>query len=541
MMLDTESSAASEQQARRSAAYYQTGFWRPGDLWSSISAVAHRDPGRVALICDDRTIGYAELISSSARIGSALAQRGLRAGDVVVIHARNSIESVQALLACAYVGAVITPIPPMFSRAQVASIIGSAGAKAVIGLGEPKELEQLIHGAREAKSVEAIIVPESFADGIRTLSWSTLHSLATPQPRTPVIPEALALLVYSSGTTGQPKGVMHSANTVRYAIEQRSRLHGVTARDTCLVVSQFGFVGSAVFGLMAGLLNGTTSVLLRGWDPDRAIRAIEKYRVSYAHFMPTHTHDVLSSATLDHADVSSFYRGALGGLTAERRLEARARLCPRPLPSYGMSECLGNSTCALEDRLQRILASDGRPFPGTELVVLTEQGEPAQANEVGALHVRGPSRFLGYFGAPELTREALTPDGFFRTGDFGSLDEDGYLTFASRAKDIIRRGGVTIFPAEVEAILMTHPDIAHIAIVGTPDERLGERACACIIPKGDRPVTLEAVTHFLQIRGVARYLWPERAAMFETFPRTPSLKVQKRALIEELRQRDTAG
>jgi cyclohexanecarboxylate-CoA ligase len=148
--------------------------------------------------------------------------------------------------------------------------------------------------------------------------------------------------------------------------------------------------------------------------------------------------------------------------------------------------------------------------------------------------VRGPSRFLGYYGAPDLTAEAITAQGWYRTGDLGWLDESGCITFVAREKDIIRRGGLTIVPGDLEATLMAHPRIEHVAVVGLPDDRLGERACACVITHDDAPITLAELTDFLEQRGVARYTWPERVELFTTFPRSASLKVQKRALVEQL-------
>ncbi len=228
----------------------------------------------------------------------------------------------------------------------------------------------------------------------------------------------------------------------------------------------------------------------------------------------------------------------MGGLPPERRSEIRRRLCPNPFPGYGMSECLGNSSCGPKDDPAKTLNRDGMPYPGTELLILGDDGKPARAGEAGAILVRGPSRCLGYFRAPELTRAAFTADGFFRTGDRGMLDEDGYLTFLSREKDIIRRGSVTIVPNEVEAALMTHANIRRVALVGLPDARLGERACACVITRDGAPIGLDALTQHLASRAVARYMWPERVEQFAEFPLTPSLKVRKPALIEAIAERD---
>ncbi len=168
--------------------------------------------------------------------------------------------------------------------------------------------------------------------------------------------------------------------------------------------------------------------------------------------------------------------------------------------------------------------------------MVDEEDRPVAPGVTGAILARGPSRFLGYYGAPQLTAEAVTDAGYYRTGDIGWLDEAGCITFVARHKDIIRRGGIIIVPGDVEAALMGHPRIEHVAIVGLPDPRLGERACACVITRDGAPMTIEEITDFLQQRGVARYTWPESVAMFASFPRSASLKVQKRSLVEELQK-----
>ena len=521
-----------------SAEYYEQGFWQAQDLWGSFAECASRNGDRVAFIDGDRTIDFAALRASVARIAAGLTGQGIATGDVVVIHARNSIESVQAMLACACVGAVMTPLPPMFSAAQLKAICASASAKALLALGDAKEVARAVEAVRDVPGVRLLVVADGAVEAGGAIAWSMLAAEEASFVHEPVGADALAMLVYSSGTTGAPKGVMHSANTVRYAIEQRARLHEVEPGDIGLVVAQFGFVGSVVFGLLLGPLTGCTSVLMRTWDGDMAVRLIERHRVTYGLLMPTHVHDLLSSSLLDTADVTSLRRCAMGGLTRERRLEVRRRLCPQPLPAYGMSECLGYTSCAVDGDGDKALLTDGHPYPGTRTRVVDEAGDNLPAGVPGAILVNGPSRFLGYYGASDLTRQVLTGDGWFRTGDIGWLNDDGYIGFVARENDIIRRGGITIVPGDVERVLTTHPRVEHVAIVAVPDDRLGERACACVITRDGAPMPLTEVSTFLEQHQVARYTWPERVVQFTEFPRSASLKVQKRVLVEQIARRD---
>ncbi|WP_263144946.1 class I adenylate-forming enzyme family protein [Pseudomonas sp. RIT-PI-AD] len=526
-------SPAAAAEARR-AAYYRQGYWRDQDLWTSIQASTAGLAGRLALIDGEQSLTFARLSSEARAFAAGLRQAGVEPGDVVLIHARNGLHSSLALLACACLGAVMAPIPPMFAAAQVSQICRSVRARLLFALGDERERAAALEGARDAGCVETCVVPDDHRPGPGLRAWSSLRASVAEAPRQPRDADALALLVYSSGTTGAPKGVMHSANTLRYAVEQRARMHGVAAGEVSLVASQFGFVGSVVFGLLAGPLLGLTSVLMRAWNGDEAVRLIARHRIGYGLLMPTHVHDILASPLLESSDLSSFRRCAMGGLTRERRLDVRRRLCPSPLPAYGMSECLGFASCTPTDDDDLLLGCDGYPFPGTEVRIVDDAGLEVATEMAGHILVRGPSRFLGYYDAASLSAAALDGEGFFRTGDLGRLDARGGIHYVAREKDMIRRGGVSIVPGDLEAALAGHPRIEHVAVVGLPDARLGERACACVITRDGLPLTLEEVCRHLEQRGVARYTWPERVERFDSFPRSASLKVQKGVLIDLL-------
>ena len=204
-----------------------------------------------------------------------------------------------------------------------------------------------------------------------------------------------------------------------------------------------------------------------------------------------------------------------------------------PLGDYGLSEVPGHAAHAPDDPEEKILRTEGRPYDGTEIRIVDEETEePVPAGTVGAVIVNGPSRFLGFFNNDELTRESLTDWGGYRTGDLGMLDDEGHFVYVGRSKDIIRRGGVTIVPAEVEPVISRHPAVHEVAIVPIPDDRLGERACAALIARpGSAAPTLQELQAFLDAEGVAKYTWPESVEVFDQFPRTPSLKVVKRDVV----------
>jgi non-ribosomal peptide synthetase component E (peptide arylation enzyme) len=213
-----------------------------------------------------------------------------------------------------------------------------------------------------------------------------------------------------------------------------------------------------------------------------------------------------------------------------------------PIADYGLSEVPGHIAHRLSEAWEKTVKTEGVPFRGTDVQILDPSGRPLPAGEVGDVVVNGPSRFLGFLGNEELTRESLTESGGYRTGDLGYLDRDGHFVYCGRSKDIIRRGGVTLVPAEIEAAILRHPAVHEVAVVPVPDDRLGERACAAVIVEPDaEPLTLPELQQFLEADGLAKYSWPESIEVFEDFPRTPSLKVVKRDLVKAILERAAAA
>jgi acyl-CoA synthetase (AMP-forming)/AMP-acid ligase II len=515
--------------------YYAAGHWREETLWESFVEVASARPDDVAFVDGERTLRFEQLRAEAERLGRAFIARGLGAGDVVAVHGRHCLESTITIAACAYASLVPALLPHMFATEQIRAILDNSGAKALVTLGEPAEIERAL-AACTGRSLLAVVVPDSGGDhGPDRHPWSAFIALGNgsstgPSPRSA---DDLALLIFSSGTTGEPKGVMHSDNTIRFSAEAYSRFQTIGPSDVNLVVTAFGFVGSSVLGTYLTYLVGCCTVLQRSWNAGEALALVAKHRVTHLLLMPTHAIDVLESPLLDATDCSSLRRGVLAGINEAHRLDARRRFCARPYPMYGMSESPAHVTGSTDDAIDDLRTTEGRPMPGTDLLICDDDDRPVAIGAQGNILVRGPNRFLGYYRNEALNRASLTSDGFFRTGDVGVLDDKGMLTFVSRSKDIIRRGGVTITPADIEAALRPHPRLADVSVVPVPDPRLGERACACVITRDGADVSLAELTQFLESRAFPRYQWPEFVERFDEFPRTPSLKVQK----PELRRR----
>jgi acyl-coenzyme A synthetase/AMP-(fatty) acid ligase len=516
----------------RAAQFYAEGHWREGDLWGDFAASPEARHDRVALRHGDREITYGELQRAAVGLSAVLGAQSIDPGDVVVFLGRNSIEAAVALLACLHRGVLAAPLPPMFGAAQLSALLVQAGAKALIGFGGEKEIAKCEALAGEVEFMLALL-PETVDE---------LAAQDADPARTSRAADDYALVLHTSGTTSAPKGMLHSNNTLRYAAENIAKRWELRADDTHLVVCEFGFVGSLVFGYLTALLSGATAVLMERWNAENGLRLLEEYDCAYTLFMPTHSADVLRSDARPSRRLTSLRSLVAPGLTRERR-EALREILGRPaLGCYGMSEIPGHTGHRPDDPEEKLLVTEGRPFDGTEIRIVDEDGRSAVAGESGAVVVNGPSRFLGFLNNDELTRESLTDWGGYTTGDVGYLDEDGHLVYVGRSKDIIRRGGVTLVPAEIEPVIMRHPSIHEAAVVPIPDDRLGEIACAAVITKeGAVAPSLAELQAFLEVEGLSKYSWPESIVVFDDFPRTSSLKPVKRDIVKQIIERSSSG
>jgi cyclohexanecarboxylate-CoA ligase len=508
--------------------YYAEGYWRDGDLWSDFARRAKENPQKPALILDDRAFTFDQLRRAAVGVSVRLAQGGVEPGDVVILLGRHSIEAAVAMLGCLHRGVVIAPLPPMFNESQLSALITQTRATGLLGFGGDKELARC----------ERVADQVPFFDPIEPGLVDQLADDHPPDDHVPRHADDLAMVLHSSGTTSTPKGIAHSSNTLRYATEGICKRWELTGDDIYLVVCEFGFVGGLVFGYFPPLFNGATGILVNRWRAEEALRLIEEHRCSYVLSMPTHSADLIKAKSESGLQLPSMRVLAAPGLTRERRIAMREAFGVPPLGDYGLSEVPGHAAHGLHEPDEKIFLTEGRPYDGTEIRIVDEAEHAVPPNTVGSVIVNGPSRFLGFLNNDELTRDSLTDWGGYRTGDLGYLDEDGEFVYVGRSKDIIRRGGVTIVPSEVEPVILRHPHVHEVAIVPLPDERLGERACAAVIlVEGTVAPTLEELQQFLEQEGVAKYTWPESVEVFEDFPRTPSLKVVKRDVVKEILER----
>ncbi|MFQ5873220.1 MAG: AMP-binding protein, partial [Dehalococcoidia bacterium] len=346
-------------------------------------------------------------------------------------------------------------------------------------------------------------------------------------------PDDVTFVVFTSGSTGEPKGVMHTSNTLAAINTTYVKQYGVNGDDVIYMPAPLGLSVGLMHGVRLAVFTGAKLVLQEQWNPEKAIRLIARERCTMTVVVPTILHDIVSNPLLiEHKRLPSLRLAWVGGSFVSSNLVQRAHdNLPHTLisPGWGMSEGIG-TCCSVDTPLSKLLTTDGRPFPGTELKVVSGEGEELPPGEEGELAMRGPQLFVGYFQRPDLNAEAFLPDGFLRTGDLARMDSDGYVKITGRVKDLIIRGGLNISPVEIENRLSGDPRFASIAVVGMPDERLGERICAFVVPQSGAPLTLADLTARAEDLGLAKQKWPERLEIVSELPMTPTGKLQRYAL-----------
>jgi len=520
----------------RARALTAKGLWRNESLTASLECWARERPEKVAAIDGETRYTWRALARAVDRVAHGLAAHGVARGSVVSVQLPNWNEFVLVALALDRLGAVLNPIPPIYRAAELRFILGLLESHAVV---IPERFRGFDHAAMmaalqpELPRLERVFVARGTpAARQRPFTELTETAWETRQGRSALSgtdPNTVHEVIFTSGTTGEPKGVMHTPNTALALMGPAYERLGFSGRDVILMSSTFGHQTGYLYGFATAVLLGATGVWLDVWNAETAARLIEAERVTFTMGATPFLQDLTYTAALARHDVRSLRLFICAGAPVPRKLveDARARLGCAISAGWGMTEN-GLVTCnGLADVPEKVFGTDGCPLPGTELRVVDGDGRPVPAKTEGDLLVSASSQSLGYFKRPAFTAESYTPDGWFRTGDRGALDEDGYLSITGRAKDIIIRGGENLSPAEIENLLFAHPKVASVAVVGMPDPRLQERTCAFVVPKPGEPPTLAELVRFLEARQIARQKLPERLEIVGEFPMTPSGKIQK--------------
>ncbi|GHJ41195.1 (2,3-dihydroxybenzoyl)adenylate synthase [Streptomyces sp. TS71-3] len=522
--------------------YRGAGYWAGRPLDHLLREQAGHAPDRVALVGagGDRWT-YAELDARADRTAAGLRGIGIGPRDRVVVQLPNTADFVVLFFALLRTGAIPVLALPAHRESEIVHIaeVSGATAYAIPDVHDGYDHRLLARALRKAvPSVVHVLVagePEEFTP----LSAVDGEPMALPAPD----PGDVALLLLSGGTTGKPKLIPRTHDDYAYNVRASVEMCGFDASTVYLVVLPTAHnFALACPGLLGALMAGGTVVLAPTPSPEDAFALIERERVTVTAVVPPIALLWLDAVEWEEADLSSLRLLQVGG----------ARLGPEPAGRvesalgcalqqvFGMAEGLLNYT-RLDDPGHLVTGTQGRPLsPADEIRVVDEAGREVAPGESGELLTRGPYTLRGYYRAPEHNRRAFTEDGFYRTGDLVRVLPTGHLVVAGRVKDQINRGGDKISAEELENHILAHPSVHDVAVVGVPDDVLGERTCAFLVPRGAPPGRPELVA-FLTGRGVAGYKLPDRVEIVESFPRTSVGKIDKKALGQSIAERLRAG
>jgi acyl-CoA synthetase (AMP-forming)/AMP-acid ligase II len=526
--------------------------WRGAGLWSdetfaTVLARRVRDtPDREALTDGTRRLSYRALADGIDRMAARLRALGIAAGDVVTIQLPNWIEFAFVFFALERLGAVAVTVSVDFRSRELDYIMRFSGSKMLICCGRFRDFDHAAMAAELKPRLPALAAIGIIRGDPRPGMTGLDDVVAARGPPTGFAPrptdaDMVMRMAFTSGTTGNPKGVMHSHNTTLAACRILNGDVGLEADDVMMIWLPLG-LNWGYLTLVQSVLAGAKAVLLDRLTPAAALDLIARERVTYIPTAPASLTAILQQPDLERRDLSSLRIVVSGGASAPvETIRAWRRAVPGVLLELlGMLETGYQAYTRPTDDPERVAGSVGVPASHMGLRLVDAEGRDVAPGEEGDICCDGPSVHLGYHNNPAANAEAFLPDGWFRSGDLGVIGPDGRLRIVGRLKEMINRGGKKFFPREIEEILYTHPQVLYAAIVGIPDTRLGERNCLCLVPRPGEAPTLDDMIAFLG-DSVATYKLPERLELFTQFPFTPTGKIQRHMLVRDVMARISAA
>lgn len=532
----------------RRAAMTASGAWNDKLITSYLDEAVAATPEREAIVSyrvteDTRTaLTYRELNDIVTRMAAGLAAMGIAKGDVVACQLPNWWQTTALHLACMRIGAILNPLMPIFRERELRFMLGHGDAKLLV---IPKvfrnfDYEAMVDGLLgDLPKLGTVLViggngARSFEDRLLNTPWEQQQDTAALfRERQPAADDVIQIL-YTSGTTGEPKGVMHTSNTLFSNVRPYAdRLH-LGAADRVLMASPLAHQTGFLYGVMMPVYLGTTAILQDIWDADFVCKVIAAEQPAFTMAATPFLADLVKTAPKHQGELDSLRIFVSAGAPIPSAVVEQASkvLNAKIVSAWGMTENGAVTMTCPEDPAERASQSDGKALPYMDVKVTDFQGNDLPAGEEGNLLVRGASLFVGYLKRPELY--GVDEDGWFSTGDLARMDKDGYIRITGRTKDVVIRGGENIPVVEVENLLYKFPGIVDVALVGCPDDRLGERLCAYVtLDENQTELTLDQVKDYLVKAQLSKNYLPEYLEVIEAMPRTPSGKIQKFKLREQ--------
>ncbi|MEV7468039.1 3-phosphoshikimate 1-carboxyvinyltransferase [Streptomyces kronopolitis] len=519
-------------------------------------------PGDTALVDvrpdGDSVVTWSDLAGRVDKAAALLLELGVRPGENVAYQLPNRLEFVVLSLAALRIGAVCCPVIPFFRQRELGFVLRRSLARVLVVMDEYRSrrpaqeaLALAATGGPDTAHLEHVVVlarsgggsrpPQPPPGGVRLHDWETaLRTTTVGRAALDAIRPtagATAQLLFTSGTTGEPKGVMQSSSNLVRAVSMEIRHLGLGPEDAVWVPSPLAHQTGFLYGMTLATVLGVPQIVQSEWDARRALVSLNAHRATFVQAATPFLADLVK-AVEEIGEAPRHLRIFVAtGATVPRSLAEHASevLGTKVCGAFGTTEtCLG-ALSTPTDTPERRWGTDGRVLDGVRLRVTDERGEVLEPGAEGNFEILSQTTFEGYLDRPDLTAEAFTPDGWFRTGDLAVLDESGYVRITGRVKDVINRGGEKIPVGEMEQLLFRHPAVDDVAIVAMPDERLGERACAFVVLKDGALLGFEEMCRYLDGHQAAKQYWPERLQLVPDLPRNPIGKVQKFELRDRAR------
>lgn len=531
---------------QRRAAYRQQGLWGDASLADYWQQTARAMPDKIAVVDNHgASYTYSALDHAASCLANWMLAKGIESGDRIAFQLPGWCEFTVIYLACLKIGAVSVPLLPSWREAELVWVLNKCQAKMFFAptlFKQTRPVDLILPLQNQLPQLQQIVGVDKLAPATSSLSLSQI--IADNTSLTTAITthgDALAAVLFTSGTEGLPKGVMLTHNNILASERAYCARLNLTWQDVFMMPAPLGHATGFLHGVTAPFLIGARSVLLDIFTPDACLALLEQQRCTCMLGATPFVYDLLNVLEKQPADLSALRFFLCGGTTIPKKV---ARECQQRgiklLSVYGSTESSPHAVVNLDDPLSRFMHTDGYAAAGVEIKVVDDARKTLPPGCEGEEASRGPNVFMGYFDEPELTARALDEEGWYYSGDLCRMDEAGYIKITGRKKDIIVRGGENISSREVEDILLQHPKIHDACVVAMSDERLGERSCAYVVLKAPHhSLSLEEVVAFFSRKRVAKYKYPEHIVVIEKLPRTTSGKIQKFLLRKDIMRRLT--
>jgi len=516
----------------RVARHERAGEWPCADLTTALARRVRETPDRVLFVAGEERVTGPMLADRVARLARGLRGLGVGPGDVVSWQLPNWLEGVVLTFALDRIGAVSNPILTIYREREVAFVVRQAGSKVLVVPGVLRGFDhaQLARSVRSgAPTLAHVVVARATPGPGETALEALCASQPDDAPSTPPGPHDVTALFYTSGTTSDPKGVMHTPSTLGSFVRTQFAMAGRDPDHVGILWFPLAHIGGiCAFGI-APVMYGSRAVFLEHFEPEAALDLIEREKVTSAGGPTPIVQAILAAKGFSPARVRSVRNAGLGATDVPPELirELRSKLGGFVSRSYGMTECPMATGGTRQDPEEKLVTTDGRPTAGVVLRTVDDAGRTVAPDVEGEIELYGPQLCVGYVDA-RLSDAAFTPDGFLRSGDLAVVDASGFVRITGRKKDIIIRKGENLSAKAIEDELHDHPKVADVAVIGVPDAASGERVCACVVLRpGTDGMTLAELRAFMSERRVMAQKIPEQIELVDELPRNATGKVKK--------------